>query len=359
VTKVKVAVQLGYPSYGGSTMHTSAKILVVDDEPINVDILEQELEDLGYQTVSARSGQEALAKVAAESPDLILLDVMMPGMDGFTVCRLLKEKEETQLIPVVFMTALGEKEHRIRGIKAGGYDFFTKPPDRQVLLARIQNAVEMKQAVDRKLKEQVPPDKSFHQEGEYWTIAYQGKVVRAKDTDGLHYIAYLLRYPHREVHVLELVASVGGPLEGFTPVSPREREAAALAALKVQAGFGDAGPILDPQAKAAYKQRLDELKMELGDAQRCNDLGRIAKVEQEIEFLTQELSQAVGLKGKDRRAASPADRARINVQRSIKAALEKLSTAHPALGHSLVSTINTGMYCSYTPDVRIPSPWQF
>jgi len=340
-------------------MNTSAKILVVDDEPINVDILEQELEDLGYRTVSAASGQEALTKVAVESPDLILLDVMMPGMDGFTVCRLLKEKEDTQFIPVVFMTALGEKEHRIRGIKAGGYDFFTKPPDRQVLLARIQNAVEMKQAVDRKLKEQVPPDKTFHQEGEYWTIAYQGKVVRVKDYAGLRYIAYLLRYPHREIHVLELVASTGGPLEDLTAVSPKERETTALAALKVQSGFGDAGPLLDLQAKAAYKRRLEDLKTELVDAQWCNDLGRIAKVEQEIEFLTQELAQAVGLGGKDRRVASPADRARVNVQRSIKAALERLSIAHPALGCALTQTINTGMYCSYTPDVRVPSPWQF
>ena len=219
----------------------------------------------------------------------------------------------------------------------------------------FRSAVEMKQAVDRKLKEQVPPDKTFHQEGEYWTIAYQGKVVRAKDSTGLHYIAYLLRYPHREIHVLELVASVEGPLEGITPISSRERETMAL---KVQSGFGDAGPILDPQAKAAYKQRLDELKTELMDAQRCNDLGRMAKVEQEIEVLTQELAQAVGLRGRDRRAASPADRARINVQRSIKAALEKLSTSHPVLGRALVSTINTGMYCSYIPDVRIPSPWQ-
>jgi CheY-like chemotaxis protein len=340
-------------------MNTLGKILVVDDEPLNVDILEQELEDLGYQTVSAANGQEALAKVAAESPDLILLDVMMPGMDGFTVCRLLKEKEETQLIPVVFMTALSEKEHRLRGIKAGGYDFFTKPPDRQVLLARIENAVEMKQAVDRKLKEQVPPDKTFHQEGEYWTITYQGKVVRAKDTDGLHYIAYLLRYPHRKIHVLELVASVGGPLEGTTPVSSTEREAAARPDLSVHPAFGDAGPILDSQAKAAYKQRLDELRTELAEAQRCNDLGRIVKVEQEVEFLTQEISQAVGLGGKDRRAASPAERARVNVQRAIKVALEKLSEYHPVLGRSLMSTINTGTYCSYTLDVRIPSPWQF
>jgi CheY-like chemotaxis protein len=337
-------------------MSTSGKILIVDDEPLNIDVIEQELEDLGYQTVSATNGQEALAKVATEAPDLILLDVMMPGMDGFTVCRLLKEKAETQLIPVVFMTALGEKEHRIRGIKAGGYDFFTKPPDRQVLLARIQNAVEMKQALDRRLKEQVPPDKTFHQEGEYWTIAYQGKVVRMKDTGGLHYIAYLLRYPHREIHVLELVASVGGLAEGITSASPKESEAAAL---KVQPGFGDAGPILDPQAKAAYRQRLDELKAELGDAQRCNDLGRIAKVEQEIEFLLHELSQAVGLGGKDRPAASPAERARVNVQRTIKSALEKLSAAHPALGRTLVGTIHTGMYCSYTPDVRIPSLWKF
>jgi hypothetical protein len=169
----------------------------------------------------------------------------------------------------------------------------------------------------------------------------------------------LLRYPHREIHVLELVASVGCPLEGSAPATLKEREASALTAFKVQSGFGDAGPILDPQAKAAYKRRLDELKTELGDAQRCNDLGRIAKVEQEIDFLTQELSQAVGLRGQDRRAASPADRARVNVQRSIKAALERLSEHHPALGRVLAGTVHTGMYCSYTPDVRIPSPWQF
>lgn len=148
-------------------MNSLAKTLIVDDEPLNVDLLQQELEDLGYQTVGAANGHEALAKAAAEAPDLILLDVMMPEMDGFTVCRLLKEKEETQLIPVIFMTALGEKGHRISGIKAGGYDFFTKPPDRQVLHARIQSAVEMKQAVDRQLQERISPDQTFHLEGEY------------------------------------------------------------------------------------------------------------------------------------------------------------------------------------------------
>src|SRR2546425_8253300 len=94
----------------GWRMLVRSKILIVDDEPFNVDYLEQELEDLGYETVSATNGQEALAKVAAEAPDLVLLDVLMPGMDGFTVCRFLKEREETQLIPVVIMTALGAQE---------------------------------------------------------------------------------------------------------------------------------------------------------------------------------------------------------------------------------------------------------
>lgn len=363
-------------------MSPPVKILIVDDEPVNVDYLEQELEDLGYQTVSATNGQEALEKVAAEAPDLILLDVRMPVMDGFTVCRLLKAREETQLIPVVMMTALGAREDRIRGIEAGADDFLTKPVNQRELLARIQTAVKMKQAVDRKLKEQgvreqergaaqpgvekdegpvvqpAVPDKLFRQEGEYWTIAYQGTVFRVKDTTGLRYLAYLLRYPHRQIHVLELAASIEDPLEGVTVGSAGERNAAALAELSVRAGLGDAGEILDPQAKAAYKQRLEELRAELEDAQMCNDLGRVAKAQREIDFLTQEISRAVGLGGKDRRAASPAERARVNVRRAITAALEKLSEHHPALGRDLADTINTGTYCSYTPDLNLPSPWQ-
>lgn len=94
-----------------------------------------------------------MEKVAAEAPDLILLDVLMPGMDGFTVCRLLKEQEGTQLIPVVIMTALREREDRIKGIEAGAYDFLTKPVNQRELLARIQTAVKMKQATDRKFGE--------------------------------------------------------------------------------------------------------------------------------------------------------------------------------------------------------------
>ena len=335
-----------------------AKILIVDDEPFNIDLLEQELVDLGYKTLSATSGQEALAKVTAESPDLVLLDVKMPGMDGFTVCRLLKEREETQFIQVVFMTALGEREDRLRGIEVGADAYLIKPPDRQELLVQIQNALKRKRDIERGFKEPAMSDKTFHLEGEYWTIAYQGMVIRVKDATGLRYLAYLLRYPHKQLHVFELVRLAGGPFADTPGGSARGKEVAALADLRIQQGLGDAGEMLDPKAKAAYKRRLEELRAELGDAQTCNDLGRTAKAQEEIAVLARELERAVGLGGRDRRAASPADLARVNVQRAIHVALKKLSDSHPALERYLASTIHTGMYCSYTPDIDLLSPWQ-
>src|SRR2546422_6969671 len=137
----------------GWRMLVRSKILIVDDEPFNVDYLEQELEDLGYETVSAGNGKEAVDKVASDPPDLILLDVMMPVMDGFTACRILKGNEETRLIPIVIMTALDGMEDRIRGIEAGADDFLTKPVNPRELIARIQTALKLKHAVDKKLGE--------------------------------------------------------------------------------------------------------------------------------------------------------------------------------------------------------------
>jgi len=129
------------------------KILIVDDEPLNVDLLQQELQDLGYETVSAANGWEALEKATVAVPDLILLDVMMPGMDGCTVCRRLKEQEETQFIPVVMMTALGTREDRIHGIEAGADDFLTKPVHYRELLARIKTTLRQKHKIDQQLNE--------------------------------------------------------------------------------------------------------------------------------------------------------------------------------------------------------------
>ena len=134
-------------------MSRQSKILIVDDDPMSVDLLEQELEDLGYETVSANNGKEALQRIADEAPDLILLDVMMPVMDGFRACRILKESEKTRLIPVVIMTALHEIENRIKGIEAGADDYLIKPVDNRALQARIRTALKLRHSWEKKIQD--------------------------------------------------------------------------------------------------------------------------------------------------------------------------------------------------------------
>lgn len=137
----------------GNATPFKATILIVDDEPYNVDYLQQSLSDLGFRTREAYGGREALDVVAENPPDLILLDVMMPDMDGITVCRVLKGDPATQLIPIVIMTALDGKEDRIRGIEAGADDFLTKPVDDRELLARINTVLRTKHVVDETIEE--------------------------------------------------------------------------------------------------------------------------------------------------------------------------------------------------------------
>jgi DNA-binding response OmpR family regulator len=128
-----------------------ARILVVDDEVRNVKLMEAILAPRGYTVVQAYNGEEALQQVQQQRPDLILLDIMMPGMDGFAVCRRLKDNADTCLIPVVIMTALGQTEDRIKGIDAGADDFLTKPVNRDELLARIRTSLRLKRAIDHKV----------------------------------------------------------------------------------------------------------------------------------------------------------------------------------------------------------------
>ncbi len=116
-------------------------ILVVEDEPTNRELLERQLHRCGYATRSASNGQEALDQVTAEAPDLILLDVRMPVLDGFAVCRQLKTQPSTRLIPIILLTALDEPQDRHTGLEAGADAFLTKPVNRQELLAQIETAL--------------------------------------------------------------------------------------------------------------------------------------------------------------------------------------------------------------------------
>ena len=114
------------------------KILVVDDQPINVQLLKRKLEREGMTIMTAYSGSDALKLVAADKPDLILLDVMMPDMDGIEVCQRLQADLETKSIPVIFITARTSKEGKIEGLGVGAVDYITKPIDLDETLARVQ-----------------------------------------------------------------------------------------------------------------------------------------------------------------------------------------------------------------------------
>ncbi|WP_428154766.1 PleD family two-component system response regulator [Brevundimonas sp.] len=126
----------------------SARILVVDDVDVNVRLLEAKLTIEYYDVLSCNDGASALAIAAEHQPDLILLDVMMPGMDGFETCRRLKAQAETRHIPVVLVTALDGRQDRIRGLEAGADDFLTKPIDDVILFARVKSLTRLKHVMD-------------------------------------------------------------------------------------------------------------------------------------------------------------------------------------------------------------------
>jgi serine phosphatase RsbU (regulator of sigma subunit) len=127
---------------------TNSKLLIVDDEPFNVDYLEQELEESDYKIISAVNGREALEKVQAELPDLILLDIMMPVMDGFEILKYLKANSATRDIPVIVISANNDLGNVVKGIQLGAEDYLPKPFEPVLLRARISSSLEKKHLRD-------------------------------------------------------------------------------------------------------------------------------------------------------------------------------------------------------------------
>jgi hypothetical protein len=177
----------------------------------------------------------------------------------------------------------------------------------------------------------------FRREGDYWLVVFNGQAVRVRDRKGMHYLARLLAGAGREFHALDLVAAESG---GTVPIA------------------GDAGAMLDDHAKAAYRRRLAEIDDDLEQAKAMGDDERAAQADAERDFLVRELSRAVGLSGRDRRAASDSERARVSVTRALRQAIAGIGEQNAALGEHLTRATQTGTYCAYLPD-RSSAGWEF
>jgi len=166
---------------------------------------------------------------------------------------------------------------------------------------------------------------SMQQSGDFWTVDYAGKTATVRDAKGLQMLAALIARPDTDIHVLDLSGSAGTVQEG------------------------DSGPMLDEQAREDYRRRVAELQEELEEAGSLADLGRADSLRSEIDFITRELSRAFGLGGRQRTAGDAAERARVNVRRRIKDAVERIAEQAPDAGRYLENTIKTGRYCRYSP----------
>lgn len=163
----------------------TALVLVVDDVPANVKLLEAKLTGEYYDVITARDGHECLEKAKKQKPDLILLDVMMPGIDGFETCKLIKEDAEISHIPVVMVTALSDKADRLRGLEAGADDFLTKPINDTALIARVKSLVRIKVLLDElRLRDQTGAQMGVRNDaGKSFTSDVSGASILVVDDD--------------------------------------------------------------------------------------------------------------------------------------------------------------------------------
>jgi len=184
-------------------MSAPAKILVVDDTPLNVKLLTDLLTAKGYAVVTAANGDEALGKVAADRPDLVLLDIMMPGLSGYDVCRRIRADPRTALLPVALVTSLDPHQERIKGIEAGADDFLNKPINQPELLARVKSLLRVKSLQDQVMQQA--------DELRAWNAKLEDRV--REQVAQLERLSRLKRFVSPKVGELILAGEVDDPLQ--------------------------------------------------------------------------------------------------------------------------------------------------
>jgi hypothetical protein len=196
---------------------------------------------------------------------------------------------------------------------------------------------------------QAEEDRAYvlRQEGDYWVVGASPGSVRLRDSKGLRYLAELVRAPGRDIHVLDLLSA--DAVSGARGSAER----------RVEIDGVDGAPLLDARARVAYRERVAELRADLEIAETDNDTVRSAAIRSEIERIGDELARALGLGGRDRRMASAAERARVNVTRSIHAVLDKIAVTEPRLARHLKASVTTGRFCRYDPGIHDDIRWSF
>ena len=263
---------------------------------------------------------------------------------------------ETSVARMALAQALrgeGKEARALLEFRAAGAEFERIGASRQARRAAHAcgdpDASQLRLQPDPATREAPSNDHVFRREGDYWSLVFDGHTARVRDSKGLRYLARLLADPGREFHVLHLVA-----LE-------REAPDAASATMDGAPGFplsGDAGELLDQRARAAYRRRLAEIDEDIEQARVTGNLRRQAQAEGERECVVRELTRAVGLGGRERRAGSAAERARSAVTRAVRQAMTRIRSHHPALATHFDRAVRTGTYCAYLPDSRVPAAWK-
>ncbi|HEX9389699.1 MAG TPA: response regulator [Usitatibacteraceae bacterium] len=224
---------------------SAGRVLVVDDTAANANLLADLLRHHGFIALIAASGEAALEIVAAQAPDLVLLDVVMPGMDGFETCRRIRAEPGNAMLPVVMVTALESKEDRIRGIEAGADDFLSKPINVHELLARVRSLLRIKRLYET-VEEQ-------RRELSDWAVTLEARV--AEEVSRSHHLAKLKRFFSPQLADLIVAGGADDPL-----VSHRREITVVFLDLRGFTAFAETGePEIVMRALGDYHRVMGEL----------------------------------------------------------------------------------------------------